>query len=420
MDGVRRVAQCSGELQDAMLEAILGRDLGLGEVVVAEGYGVRDPFRLGRLVDVPLAAVAVHGGSDAPSVLATEVPRAPSLGLVVRDDLLPEGAEGRGVVVERAIVKLPRGDARVERRLPQQVERDDGLWDQEVPQVARVVRRGAGEYGQEVGLPCTDGSLGGVATVHVGRHELKLGAVLLGDLRLVLLARFVVEDLEIDIVTTLLEFRHDLVVGGETVVVLARLKRLDEDDVRVTVVGNHHVLIAAAAGDGEAPSVVGVESADVPYANVEFAGHYIGGQRWFCFDRFVGLLGLRFGRANALTGLDHVAQEGRVGVRAVLGSVGVGEPRPGGVVAGLDGSQPRVLDREPRGGMEVGHEGGDTREVVRAVRGQTGALSRHGLRGDLVSFWEEVEVPQLAAVVECTPSGEDLAAGLVTDDDINV
>ncbi len=47
MDGVRRVVQRGGELLDAVLEAIRGRDFGLGEMMVAEGYGVRDPFGLG-------------------------------------------------------------------------------------------------------------------------------------------------------------------------------------------------------------------------------------------------------------------------------------------------------------------------------------------------------------------------------------
>ena len=112
---------------DAVLEAVRRRDVRLGEVVVAEGHGVRDPLRLGHPVDVTLAAIAVHGGADAPSALTAEVPGVPRSGLVVCDDLLTEGTERRGIVVEWPIVKLPRRDAWVERCLPQQVKRYDGL-----------------------------------------------------------------------------------------------------------------------------------------------------------------------------------------------------------------------------------------------------------------------------------------------------
>ena len=172
-------------------------------------------------MDIPLAAVTVHGGADTPSVFAAEVPRLSSLGLVVRNELLPEGAEGRGVVVKRAIVEVPCGDAWVERSLPQHVELDDSLGDQKVPQVAWKVGCGTSEHCQEVGLPCADGSLGGVAPVHIGRHKLELGLILLLDLSLVFHAGLVVEDLKVDCMAASLERCHDLVVGGETVVVLA-------------------------------------------------------------------------------------------------------------------------------------------------------------------------------------------------------
>ena len=69
--------------------------------------------------------------------------------------------------------------------------------------------------------------------------------------------------------------------------------------------------------------------------------------------------------------------------------------------------------------MEVGHEGADTGEVVRAVRGQASALARYCLCGDLISFREEVEMPQLGTI-QCSPTREDFAVVLVADDDVNV
>ena len=98
-----------------------------------------------------------------------------------------------------------------------------------------------------------------------------------------------------------------------------------------------------------------------------------------------------------------MAQDGLLCVRAVLGRVGVNEPRPSGAVAGLDDSQPSVLDREPRGCMEVGHEGTDTGKVIRTVRGQTGALARQCLCGDLISFWEEIGMSQLGTGISRQP-----------------
>ena len=59
-----------------------------------------------------------------------------------------------------------------------------------------------------------------------------------------------------------------------------------------------------------------------------------------------GLLGPWLGGTDALARLNHVAHNGRIGVGIVLGSVVVGNPRPSRVVAGFNGPQPRVYDKE--------------------------------------------------------------------------
>ena len=50
--------------------------------------------------------------------------------------------------------------------------------------------------------------------------------------------------------------------GGGAVAVMARLKRLDQDDIAVGVICEYDEVVAAAGADGEAVHVIGVESAD--------------------------------------------------------------------------------------------------------------------------------------------------------------
>ena len=56
---------------------------------------------------------------------------------------------------------------------------------------------------------------------------------------------------------------------------------------------------------------------------------------------------------------------------AILGGVGVGKARPGGVVAGFDGGKPGGLDGKSSGGVEVADEGTDAGKVV-CVEGSRG------------------------------------------------
>ena len=80
--------------------------------------------------------------------------------------------------------------------LAEEVEGDDGLWDEKVPLVGWVSGISAGEDGQEVVLKSPDCPLGGVATVDVGRDQLESVPVR-RDCPFIRLAGFVIEDVYI-------------------------------------------------------------------------------------------------------------------------------------------------------------------------------------------------------------------------------
>lgn len=110
-----------------------------------------------------------------------------------------------------------------------------------------------------------------------------------------------------------------------------------------------------------------------------------------------------------------MAHERGVRRRAILGGIGVCEPRPGRVVSIFDSVEPRVPDREPRRGMEVSDEGLDAGHVVGA-EGSKGFLAAVcGRGGYIVRLWEEVKVPELWAV-RFTPTSENRLASRVADD----
>ena len=97
---------------------------------------------------------------------------------------------------------------------------------------------------------------------------MKLGNPSLGNLAFVLFACLVVEYLQVDMEVTEFELPHDVGVGLKAMGICASLEGASEDDVRVTVVCNHDLLVAAAAVDGKAASVFGIHPADVLHADV--------------------------------------------------------------------------------------------------------------------------------------------------------
>ena len=89
----------------------------------------------------------------------------------------------------------PGGEARIETGRAEQVEADERLWEEAVPEMKGEVAVGRAEAGDEMVLEGADGPLGGVPTVKVGRGELEV------DFRfrhkgLQCRGRFIVEPLE--------------------------------------------------------------------------------------------------------------------------------------------------------------------------------------------------------------------------------
>ena len=109
------------------------------------------------------------------------------------------------------------------------------------------------------GVDCT---FGYVAPMDVGGYQLVCSHPDVGDVSAVFLAGFVVEYLVVNDVTAILEAGHDASVGRYAVAVLSCLEGLNEDGVRIAVVGHHQVLFADAGADREAACVVHVERAD--------------------------------------------------------------------------------------------------------------------------------------------------------------
>ena len=92
------------------------------------------------------------------------------------------------------------------------------------------------------------------------------------DKTLELGAGFVVDHLESDYMVTILETAHDRVVCFDAVLVLSVLEGDVKDNVGVSMIGNHDVLVAATGAEGGSASVVNVKFGDGFNADVDFIG----------------------------------------------------------------------------------------------------------------------------------------------------
>ena len=95
-----------------------------------------------------------------------------------------------------------------------------------------------------------DGSFSNVAVVDIQRDELEGAVPVFNYGAAVFRNGFVIDDLEVNAVAFGLEASHDVVVGGETVVIVVRLKYIDKDGVGVDVVGDHDLSVATLVADG--------------------------------------------------------------------------------------------------------------------------------------------------------------------------
>jgi hypothetical protein len=80
------------------------------------------------------------------------------------------------------------------------------------------------------------------------------------------------EDLEVHGEAAGEEPCHDGVVGGNAVGVSFSLDWLLENQIAISMIGNHHVLVAGAGLDRKPTGVVGIKFADGDDLDVEFVG----------------------------------------------------------------------------------------------------------------------------------------------------
>ena len=212
-----RLLESGGQLYDPFLEAVfrrnLRRDLRHHQVLVAERNCVGDPFAFCVLCHVSLCSVPLHGSADAPSDLAPEVPGVACAWFVVCNELLAERSEGRRVVIKQHVEELPRRDAWIERGPAKEVELDDGLRDEEIPQEAWEVRGHTHQHSEEVSFEGAYGPLRRVALVNIGWDELKLGPPSLRYLFFIGCDGLVLQDLKVYIVALLYQRFHNHCIG---------------------------------------------------------------------------------------------------------------------------------------------------------------------------------------------------------------
>ncbi len=98
--------------------------------------------------------------------------------------------------------------------------------------------------------------------MHVWRDQLEGGILLKGGCFFISGACFVIQDLEINKEPTGRQASHDSVAGGDAVAVNLGLESLLEDEVAISMEGDHYILVAGASSDGEAAGVIGKELAE--------------------------------------------------------------------------------------------------------------------------------------------------------------
>ena len=113
-----------------MGDTVRRRDGWLRDVVVAEFRGVGNHRGLGEFEGDELAPIVLEGGTNAPSVLAPEVPCFSPSWFGVNDDVDAERAKRSGAVIKfLAPEEVPSRDGRVGGRLAEEIECHLSLWE---------------------------------------------------------------------------------------------------------------------------------------------------------------------------------------------------------------------------------------------------------------------------------------------------
>jgi hypothetical protein len=124
----------------------------------------------------------VKGRANVPAVFSVGGPRGSLGGLDVNEDA---GAWGRYRCAIEVIVAMHLGPGRqlwVDAGATQEVESEDGLWEQAVPQVEREVRIGAAQASDEVVLESADGAFGRIGAVNTRWDELEVNVFIVEEL----------------------------------------------------------------------------------------------------------------------------------------------------------------------------------------------------------------------------------------------
>ena len=150
----------------------------------------------------------------------------------------------------------------------------------------------------------------------------------------------VVEDLEIDHKPLGRQTGHDGIVGFDAVFVASGFEGLLKDEVAISVVCDHDILVARSSFDGEPTRIICVEFADGQDMDGELSGGSCWGGCWWSGSN--GGLGL--GGPDVLALLGQVTHDGLIRVGTVACCVGVGEAFEGLKVACLYGIQPCLFD----------------------------------------------------------------------------
>jgi hypothetical protein len=207
-----------------------------------------------------IAAIVVKGRANVPAVLSVGGPRGTLVGLDVNEH---SGAWGRNRRAIEVVVAMHLGPGRqlwVEAGATHEVESEDGLWEQAVPQVEREVGVGAAQASNEVVLEGANGAFGRIGAVKTRRDELEVD-VLVEEELLESSGALVVEALELGAEASANEPIVDGLVRGEDGGAGLAGHGLGVDGVAVVVIQDEELGVAGAGGEDEAARLVGEDLA---------------------------------------------------------------------------------------------------------------------------------------------------------------
>ncbi len=118
-----------------------------------------------------------------------------------------------------------------------------------------------------------------VLAMHIQWEKLEFCIPLEDDFFLVCRAGLVVKNLEVNQDTPGCQVCHDGIVGCNAMVVTFGLERLLEDDIAISVEGNHDVLVPRACSVRNVTSVINLQPAEGVHHDEDLIGQHILGTR---------------------------------------------------------------------------------------------------------------------------------------------